>query len=531
MSLLLTAISPVDLGLPAKYQAFRTAQAEAIDWIAQSDAQFLAASAATGTGKSLLGVAAAKILGARAVYLTSTRGLEDQIVTDFSPIGLKDVRGRANYRCSVYTGKFKRPTTCEQGMDEACSLATTTGCPYALAVQKANLSDLVATNYSYWLHARRSNENALSVEKPVDILICDEAHSIFEELARFLAVHFSRDELEFYARNRRFALGESGLVDSDGWRDWAVRAQKQAAQLLNQLKEKHGSVAAAKEEEPGTYEELENFRRKALAVSSMDDNWVWESTDYGVSFDVIWPGRYASMLWEGVPRVLFLSATLRPYMLHLVGLKKGDYEYQVFDNGWPANHAPVYYWPIAKLNYRSSDDDYREVARAIDQIIESRSDRKGIIQTVSYARARTLLRFSRHAHKMFANDSSRDSTETARKFRNAKPPAVLISPSYQTGWDFAYDQCEYQILVKVPWANSESRVVQERLKNESYRISTAAFEIVQIIGRARRAHDDRSETFILDKTFPLILVKGRQYLPHTFNAHRIARLPNPPKKL
>lgn len=526
MSLLLD-IAPADLGLPPKFTSFRDVQASALDYIFASGKSFIGANAPTGIGKSLLGVAVAKVMGAKAVYLTSTKSLQSQIQDDFRAIGMKDMRGRSNYPCRAYT-------TCDEGHLNRCHLRTTTACPRFAAYETAKSSDLISTNYACWMATRRASPGAFEVpnlNQPIELLICDEAHHAFDEIASFLAVSMPRSDYE----HDRIALpGESGLMsDSSGdrWKSWASERTRVASRELISLVIKHGSVSQAKYHEGERYDELEELKLKLSQIRSMDDNWVWETSEKGVAFDIIWPARYASVLWSGVSTVLLLSATLWPYTMRLLGLSRERSDWREFSNGWPGNRGLVYYLPTIKLSASSTDDDYREMARVMDSIIEARSDRKGMVQTVSYARMRKLREFSRYRRIMHFNEAASGSLRAAERFRHAKPPAVLISPSFSTGWDFAYAQCEYQIIPKTPYPYAESRVMRERLKDSQYRYYVAMLELLQMIGRSRRAGDDRCETFILDKSFPLLYSKGKPYSPKNFSVHRISSLPPRPPKL
>lgn len=535
MSLLLD-ISPNDLGLPSRFSCFRTTQAEAIDWFMASDKKFCAANSATGTGKSLKGVAIAKIAGMRAVYLTSTKGLQDQVLRDFASVGMVDVRGRDNYSCRAYTYTPGRKRSCGEGMKQNCHLSHAEACPYNFAVAEAKASEIVVTNYPYWLHIRRHNTDALnsSEGEPIALLICDEAHNAVEEIASFLRVFLPET---IYADDR-----VSGFIETNNsgkmseptglsWIKWAEARLADTRKELAELVAQYGSLREAKEESGERIAVLEELMLKCSAICSMDSNWVWEIADRGVTFDCIWPGRYAGYLWSNVERVLLLSATLRPYTLSLLGLAKSDYDYREFANDWPPNYGPIYYWPTVKMSYRATDEDYSKLVTRIDEIIESRLDRKGIIHTVSYSRMRRLLGQSRYAKYMVYNEASSEVNAAAQKFRAMKAPALLVSPSFPTGWDFSYTQCEYQILPKVPFPYSESRVMQERCRDEQYRIYCALMELTQMIGRGRRAHDDRCETFILDNLFPLAMSRGKSFLPKGMIVNRINSLPKRPKKL
>lgn len=534
MSLLLD-IAPADLGLPNKFTAFRDVQATAIDFIQSADRPFIAGNAPTGTGKSLLAVTAAVTSDSKSVYLTGTKALQDQILTDFGPIGMKDIRGRGNYPCRVYTTRLGKPVSCDYGAEHNCPESFVTACPYVKQYETAKQADLIATNYSYWLHARSNAPNALEVpgdpDGKVEFLICDEAHNVFNELVSFLAVKLPKSEYQLHALESLTGSGFMSEATGERWKGWANLRIKEINGELRSLITTYGTLAQAKEEEGERVKSLERMKLTLSGIVRMSDNWVWETTDEGVTFDPIWPGQYSHLLWSGVPRVLLLSATLWPYTLSLLGISKDDYQYKEFSNGWKPNLAPVFYLPTVRLSYKSTDEDYARVVERMDEIISARSDRKGIIHTVSYNRMARLLQHSKHHRIMFYNESSRDSVRVAERFRAAKPPAVLISPSFGTGWDFAFDQCEYQILPKIPFPYSENRVMKERIRDERFRIYCAMLEMTQMIGRGRRAHNDRCETFILDNSFPLVMSKGRKFAAKGFNAHRISEIPKKPEKL
>jgi Rad3-related DNA helicase len=525
MSLLLD-ISPPDLGLPPKFTSFRSAQADAIDFILSASEGWIAAHAPTGVGKSLVGVTVAKVLDLRAAYLTSTKALQNQVAVDFK---LGQVKGRANYTCRSYTD-------CAEGSQRGCSRYDTTGCPYSAAYFKACDSGLIPTNYSFWMYVRRSSAGSGLCKlggKPIELLICDEAHHIFQELASFMAVRLP--ESEYDDALKLLPQSKDGLMSEPSgsqWRIWAAIRVTAVNAEMRELKEKFGTAAEARAK--SNYADLERLIMQLKSIQSFDQNWTWEFSDTAprsVSFDPIWPGQYAHLLWSGVPQVLLLSATLCKYTLQLLGLPKNQYAYREFKNGWPPNHALNWYVPTARMTYKSTEEDHRKMALRIDEIIAGRLDRKGIIHTVSYQRMRQIMAASKYRKYMVNNENSRDSTKVAAAFKAAKAPCILVSPSFSTGWDFPFSECEYQILPKVPFPYAESRVMKERNKDERYRIYCAILEIIQMIGRGRRAEFDRCETFILDNNFPRVMAKGKEFAPQGFQVHRSLGVPKAPAKL
>ena len=117
-------LTPIELGLPAKFTGWRPGQEGAILDAVECNRRFLANSMPTGWGKSLWYIAVAKLLDYRVCILTSTKALQDQLLHDFSDIGLVDIRGRGNYECCLGAGY-----TCDEGRHAKCPRKQTTRCP------------------------------------------------------------------------------------------------------------------------------------------------------------------------------------------------------------------------------------------------------------------------------------------------------------------------------------------------------------------------------------------------------------------
>ena len=68
------------------------------DWY-RGPKRFMGLSAPTGSGKSLIAMASGRLSGGRVRGLPHTKGLQDQLISDFEPVGLVDIRGQNNYLC------------------------------------------------------------------------------------------------------------------------------------------------------------------------------------------------------------------------------------------------------------------------------------------------------------------------------------------------------------------------------------------------------------------------------------------------
>src|SRR5271154_1298879 len=207
-----STITPADLGLPTKFSSWRPGQWPAIEGGAMSEKQFVVHAAPTGTGKSVIAVAHAILTGGRAVYVTSTKGLQDQCSTDFTPCGMVDLRGRQNYTHCTRGG------TCADGRLFGCKGDEDSYCEYIATREEFLKSKLTVTNYSCLL------SNILHGEGmgDIDLLILDEAHEAIEELATALEIRIN------HASNTHIysSLGIAPPYQSPlpKWKYWATQA-------------------------------------------------------------------------------------------------------------------------------------------------------------------------------------------------------------------------------------------------------------------------------------------------------------------
>lgn len=480
---------PTDLGFPDKFASWRPHQTDAVLTAAGSDKRFIAQNQPTGSGKSLCYMAGGILNGGRILYLTSSKGLQDQLMDDFHGIGLKDIRGKANYPCSA------RPDyTCEDGHIGRCPVKGTVLCPHTKALITARQSKHVVTNYSLWTSTRKYG-NGIGA---FDMIVMDEAHNAVDELANALQVRLSDHEITEM-------LGIDWPADQislGSWKKWANAAKGVANERSTQTLHKIRGHSDPKQSWSRDYNHFRNLVRKLSTVASMrPDEWIWEQIDQGYQFDPIRLGRYSEpYLFAGTPKILMTSATIHPRLIYMFGVKQSSLLYQDFPAVFPPVNGPVYIVPTMQMNYRNPD--IRQCILRVDQIIRARLDRKGIVHTVSRDRRDVIMDGSRFSEVMITNFGNDPVFRAVTRFKNAPPPRVLISPSVSTGYDFPGRDCEYQVLTKIPFPDNRSRIVQVRSElDKDYFAVVAMTGIQQMCGRGRRYETDRCENFILDDNF------------------------------
>lgn len=520
--------------MPARFAAWRPVQELAVNRLLDTKRRFPAHALPTGSGKTLTAITYAVLTGKRTIYLTSTKGLADQIIREFGEVGVVDVRGMSNYPCDALiegvwpdqlqywrmTQGSKQPTV-EDGPCHAGSPCARkdAGCGYYDAVKRARAAKIVVTNYSFWMASNLWSEGL----GDFDLMVCDEAHEVPDEIAGFLKVEFKKWDLDLLGYGDHWPKPGATLADWGAWARslWTV-ADRKAALFF--------SVASKKRE----YRRMTDIRRRLEVIRGMEDDWIPEPIDGGWSFEPKWPKSHAeSTLFLGTPMVIFMSATVRPKTLDLCGIPATDSEFFEYPSSFPAGRRPVIHIPTVRVNFRTTPSEMKWWAARIDQIINGRMDRKGIIHTVSYERAKYIYLNSEH-HEIMLLPSGRDTRTVVEAFKARYPPAILVSPAVSTGWDFPYEACEYQIIGKLAFPDTRSAVMSARTEEDKdYAAYLAMIQLVQASGRGMRAADDICETIIVDDNVGWFMSKYRGFAPDWFLKAMSRRdmIPTPPPKI
>lgn len=502
-------IKPCEIGLPPKFEEWREGQWDSVELAVTSEKRFVVLCAPTGSGKSVTYISGALLSGMRTAVLTSTKGLQSQLMRDFESTGLVDIRGMNNYDC-LETAVLNRKVRVEEGPCHAgyrCAMRSG-GCSYYDAVKIASRAPLVVTNYAYWMNARKSRTEL----GEFDLLVLDEAHDALDCLSDFLHIELTAQEVEGVLGTR---LPEVS-TPWDAVKQWAGFHLARVNERLGFIRQVMADGSG-----PGSlYHEARVLKKLGYKLDNLahaSGEWVAEEHERSMFYDPVWPGEYAEgCLFTGVPHVMLVSATVRPKTVHLLNVLPSEVEFRELTAAFPAARRPVIHIPTVRMNRHTSKEQMRTWLRRIDQLIEPRLERKGIVHTVSYKRRNEIVAFSDYRDAMVTHDS-RNTAHTVERFKSMEAPAILVSPSVTTGYDFPFEEARWQIIGKLPYPDTSTAIMKARTSEDSdYTSYLAAQTLVQMCGRGMRAEDDVCESLVIDDNFLWFVRKYRDFLPRWF---------------
>lgn len=522
---------PIDLGFPESFTEFRDCQHEAFEFALTTEKRFVALGIPPGGGKSAVAFGLAKLFGGRTTILTATHGLEDQYVETLNSDGrirISHIRGRRNYPC--WEGG-----NCDDGRRMEC--ADKLGCPYLADLRVFNEGSVGITNYAYWLAVNARGEG---VVKP-DTLICDEVGLADSWLSNSLDFRLT----ERQGREARLGFGRPG-EDIEEWAVLAPGILERAFTYLTAVQQESKAAGRYAGKDFGRLrraEEIYDAAYKLSQVSKSENNWICtrvDGSDEGRmwKFQCVWPGRYKERLFQGVKRIILMSATLRPYTLRLLGIKRDDCDFKEWGRQFPAANGPVIWIPTVKVKHdeKMSNEDRQAWLNRHDEIFTWGKDRNGLSHTVSYQRAKALSEALGERHKLILNGAADPESSTATdafdRFRSSGVGCTLVSPSFSTGWDFAGKIAEWQVLSKMPILPPTDKLVKARSdQDRDYPWYKAGQDLVQACGRINRFAEDRGTTLIVDDQIKWLVRAAGEHIPRWFKFRKEEQLPRPLDKL
>ena len=539
-------ISKQDWAQYFPYEKCRESQEQAINKILNSfineNKRFVVLEAATGTGKSAIGLTVARYINEKvkpssdddfksgAYFLTTQKLLQEQYIKDFGGQdgSMCQIMSATNYQC-----KHHRKQNCAESIQQLRGETDTTSrfyktckfsCTYKNEKNKFVSSSESLTNFSYFLTGMAYTE---SLNRRA-LLVVDESHNADGELCKFVEISVS----ERFAKSA-LKLEMPQISTQKQAFDWIrevyiphlklhIAHYESTIEKFNlQDKMKEDFVKIAKQ-----FDMLEKHCTKIDQFMSLydDENWVFTLSDgegdgqRKLEFKPIDISPYAEqMLFRNGKYVLLMSATIinQEGFCKMLGIQADSSTFFSIPSPFNPDNHPIFTFPIAKMSASTIDADLPKLVEAIKNILAQHPKEKGVIHTHSYKVASYIKKNLRNKRLIFHGTDDR--IKKLEEHIKSKDATVIVSPSMQEGVDLKDDLSRFQIICKVPYPYLGDKIVKKRMHrwNWWYSFETAK-TIIQSLGRSIRTENDHAVSYILDADWNRFYQNSDHMFPDSF---------------
>lgn len=463
------------------------AQLEAIQQAQESPARAVILIGPPGSGKSFVNEVIAEGTGQydRGLVLCTTKALQEQYLRDFPWARL--VMGKDNYNCLIpgfrTTAEASRARRCNECMYREQHLS-----PYYKAAEEADGAKIAVSNVAYhWVQRNLPKGGYL---RNRDTIVFDEAHELEKTLL---------GQLDIELNESKFRAAGVALPINNTAEEWTA--------FVEQVNLKRSKF------------EDEDIFAVNRVMQAVRDEWIIEETDTGWALRPTWfeGKKWFWPLSQGAEKLVFSSATIfHPKHLAQEVANEADYEVIEMPSRFPAGLRQMLFFPVARVSRNMSSYDEEVLAENMDRLIERHAGQKGIIHSVSYDLMQRMVNRSRNKARLVYHTSARDRNAAVERFMRSTD-GVIISPSMTTGYDFPYDHCRFQIMLKLPMPNiGDSRVKARRAERKDLETADIGSTILQAYGRGMRAEDDWCFTYSLDRFMWWWYQKNAELFPKYF---------------
>jgi len=484
--------------VPGLYKEWRPNQLTVIQQIVNSSQKFIALQAPPGYGKSASAIGEMILNEGRGIAVTQTKQLGDQYVRDFFPLGLKTVKGRGNFSCTIIPTKTADIAPCVAGYK---CMYKGGGCDYYDQKLEAVDTKLVSMNIHYFLY----EVNYSGQFSDVDVLFIDEAQKLEDAMLGFIEIRLNK------ARYWEEGLALPDVPTFANITEWIERAEPQIKRELEEVQT---------ELEDNPMNEILSvrgirltaaYRNIARFIALVDETWVIEIEDNNVIFKPTFVGEYMDKyIFSHAKKVVLMSATLPRSIIESFNIP--EYEYLNIPSSFSPTQRPAIWIPAANLA-RSAENpgmELKKLTNAVDAILDKFPDQKGMIHTVNYKIAQYLMTNSKNVNRFRTHQNAGERSNILEEFKKSKDNSVLVSPSFTEGVDLPYDLCRFQIIAKIPYESLGNPQIKARMDvDPQWYATNAIVTMIQAYGRAMRAEDDQGITYILDSSLMNLINRWR----------------------
>lgn len=485
----------------------------------------------TGIGKSPINVALAR-QSESAFITTPQKALRTQLEYDDTLSDYYSVlRARADYSCPVKSSPSRQYNCkdCPVNKSDEESCVHEPGCTYWNRKEDAMGAQSAVITFSYLIvdgYLPEVNENNTRISfGHRELLVVDECHKLEDQVASLHAgmsvspyslpidvfgqvdreigelpddevTKFEdvEDALDRVYRNAKRYVGHSDNIEE------ASQAERQCTNFCRKYEYCKEEVRNGRDWVVGR-EEVNHggFVRHSIKIMPVDvdkflQEHIWSRSDLRVLSTATMPFSDKPEQW-----------------IRRLGLNPDSTEVIQYPMPFPREHRRIRTErAIAKMSQGGFEVHKDEVVKEVRALADEHEGEKGLIHTASYPRAREL---SRHfptnsiCHEKGGEDDLRAQIDEWQE----TDKDMFFSPAATDGVDLPFDDCRWQVLVKVPYPlRSDPRVkfLLEERKAWNWYYEITCQDVQQSVGRGVRDPDDECVYYVLDASFFDVMEKA-----------------------
>lgn len=488
----------------------------------------------TGIGKSPINTALAR--QAESTFMTTpqkalrTQLEEDEALRDHYEV----LRAREDYTCTtgslLYSGDYDC-SDCPINRDDEESCLVQDECPYWSQKELAMAYSTAVLTFSYLIvdgYLPKFTEMEDGGQKQVsfgdrELLIVDECHKLEDQVASLHAgisvSPYSLPERVFQQIDRE--IGELPDDEATTFEDKRMVLDRVYDRADAFIQNNSVSYAIPAAEESKDVRDCKNFVKKyeyCRKKSAAGRDWVVgrEEITYNgqdrhkITIQPVDVDEFLQdHVWSRAEKQVLSTATM-PFSgnpgrwLRRLGLDPHDARVIQYPMAFPEEHRQIHTdCVVAKMSQGGYAEHKDAIVDQIRTLARAHAGEKGLIHTASYTRANELSEYfpdNAVCHDRFGDLDLRAQIDRWQ-YTDAD---MFFSPAATDGVDLPYDDCRWQVLVKVPYPQpSDPRVrflLDERRAWDWYYEMTCQ-DIQQSVGRGVRSDDDRCDYYVLDASF------------------------------
>ena len=515
--------SPADLGLP--HPSWWQHQREAVENVLAGfeRGHKVLLSAPTGSGKTLIGSAVARVQGGTSMFLAHTIYLQRQQLRTLPQAAT--ATGRANHRCLLPDPFGQELTAAEAPCP--CLHAVEGGCGYYNQLFACAEADEVVLNYAYAVRVCKAHgmkattidpESGLEVPLVLPnpfvnrgLLVCDEAHLLERALIDADTIEVSRRTFD------RLHVPLPSTAEMGAWQEWANKWVMSVANRVTGLLKSFRAVEHPHRDDIREARSLQSAYTvisEVLQINPQGVPYYVGRTPMGFQIRPLWAWYAAhNLLFKYGDDVVIMSATLGDPALttRLLGIEPDDWSLVEVPSTFPVENRPVFYWPVMKMRYNNTYEEKMQQVHALAHLAAKFPNSAGVVHCCSYDLGRFLVEnagiYPDLVSRLLFHDSQ-GREATFQGFEAHPGNRILVTPAATTGvdWDFV----GWQMIPKVPFPDLSDDIVRLRYEYQTEEgepigkrvyLQEAALAVVQASGRCVRTPTSKGVTIITDGAF------------------------------